>query len=226
MRTKTLLLTAAVSAAGVATSMAQVFSVNAVGYVNKTIPANAFALISNPLNAADNRIKEIFKGVPDGTQIYKFNGVGFNTATFDAIDNAFLWNPTTASETELKPGEGAFVRNPSTTAALTITFVGEVPQGTLVNPLPVGLSVKSSMVPQRGVISDANFGFTPADGDQIYQFNTTTQKYVQVTFDSIDGVWLNAQSQAAPPTFEVGEAFFLRKQTAGSWNRTFNVNSQ
>jgi hypothetical protein len=227
MRTKTLLLTAAVSAAGVATSMAQVFSVNAVGYVNKTIPANSFALISNPLTAADNRINELFKGVPPGTQIYKFNGTGFDTATFDALDNAFLWSPTTASNTELKPGEGAFVKNNGTTP-LTITFVGEVPQGTQVNPLPAGLSVKSSIIPQRGTISDPNFGYTAAAGDQIYQFNTGTQKYDVFTFDSLDNAWLNSQNQPVAPVIEVGDAFFLRKPagTATSWTRTFNVNAQ
>ena len=48
--------------------MAQVFSVNAVGYVNKTIPANGFAMISNPLKAADNTIDKLFAGVPAGTR--------------------------------------------------------------------------------------------------------------------------------------------------------------
>ena len=48
MRTKTLLLTAALSAAGIATSMAQVYSANAVGYVNKLIPTG-FSMIANPV---------------------------------------------------------------------------------------------------------------------------------------------------------------------------------
>src|SRR5882724_2120301 len=43
MRTKTLLLIAAVAVAGVVASNAQVYSVNAVGYVNKSIPAKGFA---------------------------------------------------------------------------------------------------------------------------------------------------------------------------------------
>ena len=47
MRTKTLLLTAALSAAGIASSMAQVYSVNAVGYVNTPL-VTGFNLISNP----------------------------------------------------------------------------------------------------------------------------------------------------------------------------------
>ena len=47
MRTKTLLLTAALAAAGVVSSMAQVYSVNSVGYVNLTLP-NGFSMIANP----------------------------------------------------------------------------------------------------------------------------------------------------------------------------------
>ncbi len=65
MRTKTVILIAAVCAAGAATSMAQVFSVNAVGYVNKVIPAGGFAMVSNPLRAATNTIDALFANVPN-----------------------------------------------------------------------------------------------------------------------------------------------------------------
>src|SRR5437773_11497511 len=105
MRTKTVLLVAALSAAGVATSMAQVFSVNAVGYVNKIIPkGNKLALISNPLDAGagNNTIGNLFKGAQDGTQVYKFTGAGFITATYDGIENAFL--PPDAAATTVVPG--------------------------------------------------------------------------------------------------------------------------
>ena len=79
MRTKTLLLTAVLSAAGLASSLAQgaVYSVNAVGYVNLTVPAG-LSLIANPLDATDNTIANVLK-VPAGTQIYKFNGTGFTS---------------------------------------------------------------------------------------------------------------------------------------------------
>jgi hypothetical protein len=225
MRTKTLLITAALSAAGVATSMAQVFSVNAVGYVNKTIPANTagaggkLALISNPLDAGagNNTIANLFKGVPDGTQVYKYTGTGFITATYDALDGAF--GPADAANTTVLPGEGVFVRNTST-SPLTVTFVGEVPQGKLDNPYPKGLSIRSSMVPQKGTA--AELGFPGADGDQINQFDPATQSYYVSTFDS-----LNPPGQEwGPPLkqLDVGEAFFLRSSNGGTWSRTFSVN--
>jgi hypothetical protein len=214
------------SAAGIATSMAQVFSVNAVGYVNKTIPANTaggggkLALISNPLNAGEgnNTIQNLFKGVPDGTQVYKYTGNGFVIATFDALENGFLFTPPEASNTTIVPGEGVFVRNTST-SDLTVTFVGEVPQGTLNNPYPAGLSIRSSMVPQEGTA--AELGFVGKNGDQIFQFNPATQGYSAHTYDDIDPA-----APWGPPLnkLAVGEAFFLRAAAAGEWTRTFNVN--
>lgn len=216
MRTKTLLLTAALSAAGLVTSMAQVFSVNAVGYVVKTIPARGFALISNPLKASDNKISALFAGAAAGTQVFKFNPAtgSFTTATYDDLDNAFL--PPAAASQEVMPGEGVFVRNP-TANPITFTFVGEVPQGDLKNALPAGLSIKSSMVPQAGTA--AELGLKGEAGDQVFQFKTDTQSYATSTFDDLDNAWI-------PPLgkLEVGEAFFLRKVKAGSWDRTFNVN--
>ena len=214
MRTKTLILTAALSAAGLATSMAQVFSVNAVGYVTTKIPAKGFALISNPLTAADNSIQALFKGAPAGTQVFKFGGTGFSISTMDDIDLKFL--PDAAANQTVLPGEGVFVYNP-TAAEISFTFVGEVSQGTLKNPLPKGLSVRSSMVPQAG---DAKtLGLVGGAGDQLFQFNTVTQKYVISTFDDIDNDWLPKLGSLA-----VGEAFFLNKGAAGSWDRTFSVN--
>jgi hypothetical protein len=196
--------------------MAQVFSVNAVGYVTKTVPANGFALIANPLIAADNSINALFAGSPAGTQVFKFNSAtaSFTTATFDDLDGAFL--PAAAAAATVVPGEGVFVRNP-TGAAITITFVGEVPQGDLKNPLPKGLSIRSSQVPQAGTA--AELGLVGSAGDQVFQWDAAGQTYKTSTFDDLDNAWLPALGK-----LEVGDAFFLSKQAAGSWDRTFNVN--
>jgi hypothetical protein len=197
--------------------MAQVYSVNAVGYVNTTIPkGNKLALISNPLDAGagNNTIANLFKGAPDGTQVYKYVGTTFVTATFDALDGAFT--PADAANTAIVPGEGVFVRNTSS-QDLVVTFVGEVPQGKLDNVYPKGLSIRSSMVPQKGTA--AALGFVGVDGDQIYQFDTTTQGYNTSTFDGLDNAWSPALKELA-----VGEAFFLRAANGGTWTRTFSVN--
>jgi hypothetical protein len=215
MRTKTLALLAAVAALGVTASQAQVFSVNAVGYVNKTIPAKGFALISNPLNAPTNTVEALFGGqVPDGFQVFVWN-----TATkgflFTSYSPDFGWDPITVAQTEVKPGQGVFAKNP-TAADVKVTFVGEVPQGTLTTALVPGLQIVSSQVPQAGTLTD--LGYTAAQDDKVYQWSTTGQKYDFSQYDAAFG-W-----DPALKVLDVGDALFLSKTAGGSWTRTFNVN--
>jgi hypothetical protein len=198
--------------------MAQVYSVNAVGYVNKTIPANGFAMISNPLTAATNTIDALFAGVPNGTQVYKYSpGVGYSSGAYDDLDGSF----GAFGSTQLLPGEGVFVRNPGGTA-LTITFVGEVPQGTLTVPMVAGFQIVSSKVPQAGTAAELNFPSKAADGltagDQVYRFNPTSQSYDTATFDDLDDNW------DKPVSFDVGEAVFVKLAKPVTWTRQFSVN--
>jgi hypothetical protein len=196
---------------------AQVFSVNAVGYVNKTVPANGFALISNPLIAPTNTIEALLAGqIPNGTQIFMFNTT---TKSFDSdqFDSEFGWN--TLGGRQVMPGDGFFIRNPGATE-MRITFVGEVPQGTGANslktPLVPGFQIVSSKVPQAGTPNE--LGYVPANGDQIYQWNTQTQNYAAAAYDAEFG-W-----SPEPRALDVGEAFFLNRTAAGTWERSFTVN--
>jgi len=210
MRTKTLLLTAALSAAGIATSMAQVYSVNAVGYVNTTV-VPGFNLISNPLNNTEtngNQIQVLFNGLPDGSSVYRFvNGA------YQIIAKDFgAWEPAALAAETLLPGSGVFVRVAGTNV---IAFVGEGPQGTLTTQIPQGFSIVSSQVPQEG--TPTALGFTAADGDALYFFVEATQAYDIISYDF-------GEYSKPLPTLAVGEAFFVRKVAAGTWTRTFNVN--
>ena len=87
MRTKTLLLTAALSAAGLLSASAQtaVYSVNIVGYINKTL-GTGLSLIANQLNATpDNSVPTLF-GTPAGSvTVSKFNKSrgNFDSAVYD-----------------------------------------------------------------------------------------------------------------------------------------------
>jgi hypothetical protein len=221
MRTKALLLAAAFAAAGVATSTAQVYSVNAVGYVNVDLTPG-FNMVSNPLNAADNSIKAIYKnvqgGVPVGYKIFAFNSA---TGSYDTI----LWNdldgifePDDLASKPITPGNGVFVYLPSNAATTKLTFVGEVPQGTLSNPLPKGFSIKASQVPQAAK-PDA-IGLPGQPGDKIFYYNKGTKSYDTYLYNDLDENW------GTLPTIQVGEAFFLyRAASAGTWTRTFSVNN-
>jgi hypothetical protein len=209
MRTRTLLLTAALGAAGVASAIAQVYSVNAVGYVNLTAKAG-FNLWNNPLDAgADNTVAMLLPGLPEGSIVYTFDGANFKLNTWELGEWSFP-NDT------LVPGQGFFLRLPPGAADTTVTFVGEVKQGTLSTPLGAGFNLVGSQVPQAGLIQ-TDLGFTPGEGDVVYKFDTATGNYGLSTFEF--ETWDPGQ-----PTIGVGEGIWVRKVAAGAWNRTFSVN--
>jgi len=210
MRTKTLLLTAALMAAGVASSMAQVYSVNAVGYVNLSIPGG-FSMIANQFVAPSYKIKDLIPNPPPGTVLYLFSNTGgYDVQTFDDLD--LVWSPNPNATLNL--GGGAFILAPST---FNLTFVGEVPQGTLNTPTPAGFSILSSQVPQSAPVSTLGLVGEPAD--VVYKFSNTAG-YVVYTFDDLDLVWSPNE-----PSMGVGESFFLLKSgPTRNWTRTFTVN--
>ncbi|MCX7872360.1 MAG: hypothetical protein N2487_03660, partial [Verrucomicrobiae bacterium] len=72
MKTKAILLAAAVAVAGAVAVKAQtVYSVNVVGYVNVTLYPG-FNLIANPLNTTNNTIASLLPNVPGGTMLFKY----------------------------------------------------------------------------------------------------------------------------------------------------------
>jgi len=210
MRTRALLCAAAL-AAGIATSMAQsnVYSLNVVGYYNVPVVANQLMMVANQLNTTNNTIGSLLPSGPPGAQLYKFNG-GYTIYTFDDVD--LVWYPD--AKGTLNPGEGAFFRSP---VATTITFVGEVLQGSLTNTLPINqYAIRSSMVPQAATLSQLGLAGEP--GDQLYQY---ANGYTIFTFDDVDLVWYPHE-----PSLGVGEAFFYHKSpiaTQSNWVRNFTV---
>lgn len=210
MRTQLILTTAVLGVAGSLGASAQVYSVNAVGYINVSVPAKGFALVANQLNAGGNTINEVLPTAPDGTVAFRYAGAaGF-------VSNIRDFGEWTVPTMELKPGTGFFVQN-NGTAPLTLTLVGEVPQGNLSTPLVAGLNLVASQVPQAGKLV-ADLKFTAADGDIVYQWDAAAQGYKQPNaFDF--GEWTGGD-----PNIAVAEGIFVQKAAAGSWARTFSVN--
>jgi hypothetical protein len=204
MRTKTLLLTAALGAAGVASAVAQVYSVNAVGYVNTAL-ATGFNLVSNPLNTGGNTVAEVHPTAPAATLLYTFSSAtGFSVLQYDDE-----WLP--AGTTVIAPGTGYFLK---VAKAETVTYVGEVPQGTLTIPLVAGFNLVGSKVPQAGKLT-TDLGYTPVDGDLVYTYAGAAG----YSIFQYDGEWLPSE-----PVLKVGEGIWIKKAAAGSWTRTFSVN--
>jgi hypothetical protein len=221
MRTKTILLAAAVFAAGLGVSLAQspVYSVNAVGYVTKTL-TNGFNLISIPLNGTNNDLNTTIPVAPDGTLILRWVG---GSQSFDPAPNqyydGFGWFPTAT----INPGEGLFVSIPPGTLTTNLTFVGEVPQGNLTNHIDSGAySLLAQIVPQAISLGDPSVTFPALDGDIVLFWNPVTQSYKDPT-QFYDGFgWFPVD-----PIPAVGEGFFYNNapgHPGRDWTRTFSVN--
>jgi hypothetical protein len=208
MRTKTLLLTAIVGALGFTAAQAQVYSVNAVGYVNKSIPSG-FSIVANPLNNGDNKVSTVFGANPGPLTVYRFGDAGFSISSYDTDFEEW------SSDDVINPGEGFFVNNGGD--ASTVTFVGEVPQGALSNSLPAGFSIRSSQVPQAGKLQ-TDLGFPVDEAVTVYQFGANG--YSISSFDADFEEW------DSEPTVGVAEGFWVLRQSATNWTREFSTSAE
>lgn len=214
MRTKTLLLTAAVAAAGVVSTMAQVYSVNTVGYVNVVVKGGgAFTLVANPLDDGTNTLNSIFAGLPNKTSAQTWNGASFDLST--KAGGSFSPN------TPVAVGQGVFVRNIGATA-LTNTFVGNVipnSGATTTRSLPAGLfTLVGSTAPVSGALNDVGTG--------TLNLNATipNKSTVQTWDNSGAGAFVLATKAggAFSPNspIAVGQGFFVRAFSATNWDQS------
>ena len=215
---RTLLLAAAVGAAGIASSMAQaIYSVNYVGYVNKTL-VPGYQLIANPLNSGNNSPDTLFTAPNFGDTIYRYD---VPAATFRSASYFGSW---VGDSLTLAPGEGFFYFNAGA-SSLNVTFVGEGEEGpNLSNPIPPGLSMRASRIPQAGSLAPVGpgggqleFPTNPSFGDTVYQYDAVGQTYVS---SSWFGSWAPSD-----PVIAVAEGFWYQNNaaTALNWERDFEV---
>jgi hypothetical protein len=225
MRTKTILLAAALSAAGIGVSVAQspVYSVNAVGYVTKNL-TNGYNLISNPLNGTNNLLSTIIPVITSESYILRWNPANQSYAasvpTF--YEGGFGWIP----DEVISPGEGFFLFS-TAPGNTNVTFVGEVPQGNLTNSLAGNYSLVSHIVPQSISLAAAGVGLPAQEEDYVLFWSPVAQSYAPVvpTYYGDPGQggfgWLPSE-----PTPAVAEGFFYHTGAAAgrNWTRTFSVN--
>lgn len=193
-----------------------VYSVNAVGYVNVTVPAGKFALLANPLNQPTNSLAAVLPDVPANTIVYVYDPATSQFA--QATKRTSGWSGAGAAAM-LNPGQGFFIKNVGT-ADMNITFVGEVPQGTnlTINFPKAGFYLVGSIVPQAGKVS-TDLGLPAVNGDKVYVFDPATQLYSTLT-KRTGTTW----SGGAEPTIPVANGFFYQATAAGNWTRSFSVN--
>jgi len=237
MRTKTLILSALLGALGSVAVQAQtnVYSLNAVGYINVTLYPG-YNLVTCPLICTpDNTINTLFNnstGLYNGDSIYIFqNGHGYTLITQGRANS---WSSSGGTQT-ITNGEAVFFFNHGTTN-VTNTFVGTVPSGGT-NLLGPGYNLVGSIVPTSGDLYSNSISAlsntTPNIGDLLYVFDATQQKYtfaykVVSPAAAHNGTSPWQESAGGDPVIAgPGEGFFYLNNTATSttinWVENFSV---
>jgi hypothetical protein len=222
MRTKTLLLSAAALAAGVATSMAaNVYSVNVVGYVNVNV-TSGYNLISNPLDVdgVDN-VLTVMPVVADGTVLLPWLTSGSFDSPIQYIAAGNGWydtgfNPATNN---IPPGSSFFIQSPS---AGTITFVGTVVQGTNHQSVTPGYNFLASVPP---IASDLDTNGFPAQDGMTYTTFAAGNYSAPIQYIAAGLGWYDTGFTQQFPTPAVAQGFvvFNPNPTTYAWTSTFTV---
>jgi hypothetical protein len=245
MRTKTLLLSALLGALGSVSVHAQnVYSLNAVGYINETIYPG-YNLISVPLiTSPDQTLNTILPnntnttGPYNGDIVYFFSPVnGYTTTQGQKVNTGGTGWTANGSTNIINPGTGFWLYS-GATSNITVTLVGTVPSGPMTNTLQTGYNLVSSIVPMSGDLysntiagSNGVSGFTNVNfGDIVYVFDPTAQSYTFAYKAENPAIAKNGGSpwgaaQGGDPVLpNVGEAFFYYSGTAPiNWVENYSV---
>jgi len=251
MRTKTVLLSALLGALGSVSAHAQnVYSLNAVGYINVTcIPG--FNMVTCPLLCTDtngnpnNTIGNVLNnasGALTGNDVYFWfpsaNPPAYSediakaigTAKADtANSNGWSFNGTNVAA----PGVGFWFDNTGSNN-IVLTFVGTVPTGPITNTLVAGFNLVGSAVPMSGdIVSNTISAFTNYNvGDTVYTYNAASNpqytEYTSTTNSKADGFGYsgNWTSKGDPMVPNVGQGFWYDNGigTTVHWVENYSVN--
>ncbi len=227
-----MLLSALLGTLGSVSLMAQsstnVYSLNVVGYVNETVPAGEYAIISCPLIASpDNTLNTLLPnttGAYAKVKVYIYSPSSGYTAITGTKTSWGVEASTggDAGTNTLNPGQAAFLQN-TTANPLTLTFVGSVASGPTTNSM-VGNSYNlvSSVVPVSGDLVTNTLSALPNGNpkDKIFIY-TPGAGFQQITAGKT-GAW------GSDPTLSyVGQGFFYQNNSATpvSWAENFSVST-
>jgi hypothetical protein len=224
MRTKALLGLAAL-AVGLSTSVAQnVYSLNVVGYVNVTLQANKSQFLSLPVAPVDGNFNITNTIVLDNSQdfalLYAWAGTGWSSpATWFGTD---LGGTGWDTPMVISNGVGFFLVAGANTS--TLTFVGQVPQGTIAYNIPAGVSTLANQVPVTANFPGATVGH---DFDLMYTWNPAGQAWNSPTTyfgTDLGGNGWDADASGNGPVLDPASAvFYINGGTAIPFTQNFTV---
>jgi hypothetical protein len=234
MRTKSILLGAAVLAAGVASSMAQnVYSVNVVGYINQAYTGDQvhngglgiYTLIANPLDASangGNAWSNIFQSanMPDGTTVVQWDPIHLRFVSDEVAFGGWNNGGTNVSA----PGNAVFVLS---TGNWTNTFTGTVMQGSLSNVFGNHgqNSFVGSQIPISGTADSLGLTAGLPDGTVVSPWSVANQTYANGSYTWAFGSWSDPHGGSTPPPVAVGQGFLINTPPGqpGYWATNFVV---
>jgi len=159
-----------------------VYSINAVGYINLTLYPG-FNIISCPLigspDNTENTLLNNSTGIYNSDFIYYYNATtgGYTIVQGKTVGTSGTgWNDLGTNT--LNPGTAAWFQNQSG-SNITVTFVGTVPTGPYTNNLGNGFNLVGSVVPMSGDIYSNTLSLQTnvGIGDQVFIFNASNQTY-------------------------------------------------
>jgi hypothetical protein len=152
--------------------------------------------------------------------VLSWDGASFIPNDLDQFDGTWT-NPTL----DLSPGKGFFFKNTSG-LSITNTFVGNVLQGTLTVPVPPGLNLVASKVPQDGFVVDLGLAATPGHNSILLWDGASFQPS---DFDEFDSTWSAATGFTVDPVkgplITNARGFFVKGDgsSTATWVRSFTV---
>jgi hypothetical protein len=204
------------SAVWQAPAQSNVYSLNVVGYYMVSLSPGWNLLANQLIPGTNSNANAVLTGPPaEGSLLYRFNPV--TQAYYDA--STYLagvgWHPQSGNTNDpvlnLPLGEGFLIWTPE---RWTNIFIGEVPQGSLTNPVPAGYSLKASIVPQAGSLT--SLGFPALPNDEVWRGVPPILSFYY--FEEFTYVWYPTE-----PILSVGEGFFLYAVDSRIWLRNFTV---
>jgi len=195
-----------------------VYSLNAVGYITVTLPAASYTMLTDPLvETPDNTLNTVLPntaGAYKKAKVYFFSG-----GSFGAPISGLATSWSDGGGDVLAPGHAVFFYN-STATAMTATFVGQVPTGSLTNTLTPGYNLVSSIVPAQGDLVTNPITLLPATKkDFVYTYDPTAGYSAKESF--------SAAGWSAHPTLNqtgYGFYFFNNQATNENWVENFTIN--
>jgi hypothetical protein len=221
MRTKTLIIAAAALAVGVASSMAQIYSQNIVGYVNTAIQPNYNLLVAPLSPNTTNNAEAVLPSLSSGDVLLVWNGGGYNLDYFNGPGDWYDGGTfTPIAQPVLLPGQGFFYNNAG--SLKTNTFVGTV-QLTNTVVLAANYSLVGSTVPIAASIESANYNIPFTSGDVVLVWNGGGYNldYFNGPADWYDG---GTFASIPVPTLSLSQGFFYNNAgSAKNWTQNVTI---